>query len=233
MLGHQGCGLAQNIVHHGLGLAYGEAADAIAGKVHLRQLLHTHFAQIGEHAPLHNAEEGLVLTGVGLLAALSPATGAQRGALGIFVIRRIGNAFVKGHGDICAQGLLHMGGDFGREELLAAINVGAEHYALLRDFAHGAQAEDLEAAAIGEHALFVVHEFVQTASLLHQLVAGAQEQMIGVGQDHLTAHVIQLFGREGFDGGLRAHGHEHRGFKGAVGRVQAAQTGAATAAFFN
>ena len=60
-----------------------------------------------------------------------------------------------------------------------------------------------------------------------------QEQMVGVGQNHLAAHVIQLFRRESFDGGLSTHRHEHGGFKGAVGRVQTSQAGATAAAFFN
>ena len=91
----------------------------------------------------------------------------------------------------------------------------------------------MEATAVGEHALFIVHKFVQAAGLLHQLVTRAQEQVIGVGQNHLATHVVKLLRREGFDGGLGSHGHEHGGFKGAVGRMQTSQAGAATAAFFN
>ena len=88
-----------------------------------------------------------------------------------------------------------------------------------------AQAEDLEAARVGEDRARPGHELVQTAQLADQLVAGTQKQVIGVGQDDLGVEFVgQVALQNAFDGGLRAHRHEDRRFDDAVRGVE--QSGA-------
>ncbi len=53
-------------------------------------------------------------------------------------------------------------------------------------------------------------------------MSGTQIKMISVGEDDFRAEIFERLLGKGFDGGLRAHGHEERSFDGAVGRGQAA-----------
>ena len=110
--------------------------------------------------------------------------------------------------------------------------MGGEVDALLLDLAQGGQGEDLEAAGVGEHGAVPGHEFVQTAALLHQLVAGTQVQVIGVGKLHLTADVLQVLGAQrALDGTLGAHIHKYGGLDRAVGAGEFAPTGLALGLF--
>jgi hypothetical protein len=49
------------------------------------------------------------------------------------------------------------------------------------------QAEDLESPAIGQHGSIPVHEGVQAAKFLDQLRAGAQHEVVSVGEYDLRA----------------------------------------------
>ena len=67
-------------------------------------------------------------------------------------------------------------------------------------------------------------QLMKRCSPLHApdgLVAGAQIQMIGVAENDLGAQRLEHVLRNGFDGALRAHGHEDRRFDGLVGQVDA------------
>ena len=74
---------------------------------------------------------------------------------------------------------------------------------------------------------------MQAAHLLDHIVAGAQMQMIGVGQLDLAADVLEIKGAEpALDGRLGAHVHKHRCLHhAAVGAAELAPPGAAL--FFN
>ena len=63
---------------------------------------------------------------------------------------------------------------------------------------------------------------MKPAELADQFVAGTQIEMIGVGEDDFRAELFECFLRQGFDGSLRAHGHEERSLDGAVGGGEAA-----------
>ena len=224
MLRHEGHHLVQHLVHDLLGLAHGESADAEAGQIQLRHLLGALDAQIGVERALHDAEQRLILPRLGLHAALQPAQRAVHRVPGAIVVAGIGRTFVKLHGDVRAQRLLNLHGDLRRDEALAAVQVGAELHALVVQLAQIRQRKHLESAAVGEDRAIPVHEGMQSARLLHQLLARAQVQVVGVGQDDLRAAVLQLVGRHGLDAGLGAHGHEDGRFDHAVGRVQPAAT---------
>ena len=65
------------------------------------------------------------------------------------------------------------------------------------------------------------HEFVQAAHVPDELVPGADVQVVGVGQLHLAAQVLQVLGGEApFYGGHGAHVHKGRGLDRAVGRCE-------------
>ena len=89
-------------------------------------------------------------------------------------------------------------------------------HALLLDLAQAGEREDLESAGIGEDRLIPAHKFVQPARLLDQLLAGADVQVIGVGEDDLRADLVQFARGRPLDGRLRAHRHEDRSLDVAV-----------------
>ena len=77
-------------------------------------------------------------------------------------------------------------------------------HALLCDLAHSSQREDLKAAA--------VRQYSQLASLFDQLCAGTQEQVVGIREDDLRAHVFEFFGCDSLDCRLCADRHKNRRF---------------------
>ena len=83
-----------------------------------------------------------------------------------------------------------------------------------------AQAEDLVAAAVGEHRPRPADEAVQAAAPGDELVAGPQVEVIGVAQDDFRAEVLEVPRREGLDRPARADRHERRRLHVAVGGPQ-------------
>src|SRR5688500_8585646 len=92
--------------------------------------------------------------------------------------------------------------------------------ALLADRAPFGEAEDLEAAAVGQQRLRPANEAMETAAPSDQLVARAQEQVVGVAEDDLGAELLQVAMERGFDRALGAHRHEGRCLHDAVRRLE-------------
>ena len=154
-------------------------------------------------------------------ACCGPAEGALHALAGVLVSDGIFGTLVERHADIAAEGQLHVDGGFRGEGVEIAIEVRLENHALIGDLPQAAEAEDLEAAGIGENCVGPGHEAVQSAHFADELVAGAQEKMIGVGEEDLDAEVLgEVALAESFDGGLRSHRHEYRGFDGPVRGVE-------------
>ena len=84
------------------------------------------------------------------------------------------------------------------------------------------QAEELEAAAVGQDRPVPAHEAVQAAQVADHLLAGPQGQVIGVGQHHLGPGLAELVDFQPFDAGLGGHGHEGGQIDRAVGRRERA-----------
>ena len=82
--------------------------------------------------------------------------------------------------------------------------------AVFVDGAQRGEREHLKAAGVGEDRPVPLHELVQAAQLANQLVAGPEVQVIGVGEDHLRVHRVQIVGVERLHRGERAHRHERR-----------------------
>ena len=127
--------------------------------------------------------------------------------------RRRLDALVKDHGDIRSEGDLDIDRVLGREEVFAAIEVGAELHAFGRNFAKGAETEDLKAARVGQHGSVPAHESMDATHAPDELVAGPEVQMVSVGEDDLRALAVgaDLFEdalRDGLHGGGGSDWHE-------------------------
>ena len=219
-------GVFQDVIHQVMRLAHRETADGQAIKGHGRNFLGASLAQVLVHAALHDAKHAAVRSRMRLDTALGPSGRPRGGLVRILIVRRIGDAFIKGHGDVTAQIFLGMNGHLRRKELFRAVQERAEMHALFRDFSHSSQAEYLESAAISQDALGPIHEMMQLARFLDQLCARAQEEMIGIRQDDLRSHILQFFRRHGLHRRLRPYGHEHRCFKCTMWRVEKARASA-------
>ena len=118
------------------------------------------------------------------------------------------DTLVKGHDDVGAKGVFDFHDGFRCEKMLGTVEMGAEKHALFCDLAQIAEAEHLEAAAVGEDRTIPVHEAVETAELTNKLMPWPQIQVIGIGKNDLRFCIFELIGRQGLDGGLGADRHE-------------------------
>ena len=155
-------------------------------------------------------------------AALGPQVGASQRLDVVGVIAGRGT-LVQHHGDVRAQLLLHLDDQLGCEAVLRAVEVGAKGGPVVVHPPQLLQGKDLEAAAVGEDGPFPAHEAMQPAQAGDSVGAGAQVQVVGVGQDHGGVQLHQLAGREALDRGLGAHGTVQGGGQIAVGRVHQAR----------
>ena len=214
----------------GSGLADGEAADGVTVGVEIEELSSAVGAEVGEHGALDDGEAERFAGGSGAVVRISlagPADGPVGGGSGGFVAGGIFEALVEDHHDVAAEGELDIDGGFGGEHVRVAVEVGSEENAFFGDLAEGVEAEDLESAGIGENSAGPGHKFVESAELTDGFVAGAEEEVIGVGQDDFGVEVVEeLGGEDAFDRCLSANGHEDRGFDGAVGGVEDTGSGA-------
>ena len=99
--------------------------------------------------------------------------------------------------------------------------------AIVGNFAQRTEGEDLKAAGVSEEGARPTHEFVQTAHAADGFVAGAEIEVVGVGEEDFDAEVVgEVALVESFDGGLGANGHEDRGLDDTVRGVEEAGAGA-------
>ena len=166
-------------------------------------------SQVRLNAALHDPKESLVAASLGFEANLRPAVSPLHGELAIFMVVGIGT-FVECHDDIRAEVLLDSNGTLRREAMRRAVDVTLEGHAFIVDLAGLRQREDLKAARIGEHGMRPAHEAMQTTQPGTHIVAGAQVEMIGVGEHKRGAQILDLGGRERLDRCLRANGREDR-----------------------
>ena len=107
----------------------------------------------------------------------------------------------------------------------AAVDMGAEGDALVRDVAQLGLAQDLKTARVGEDHAVVAHEAVQAAGRAYDLDSGAQVEVVAVGEDGPGAERGQVLPGEGLDGGLCRDGHEDRGLDLPVRGLQDSRAG--------
>ena len=114
---------------------------------------------------------------------------ARRCSRGRRVVRR---AFVEHHRDVRAEHALDFHRFLRAEKQRRAVEVRAEFDAVRFDFADFGEAEDLEAAAVGENRLFPIHEPVQPAGGADDVEPGPDVEVIGVAEDDLRAHLAAV-----------------------------------------
>ena len=152
------------------------------------------------------------------LAPGQPAEGALAGLLHIVIGGGVFHALVKGHGNVGPQVGLDLHALLRPHKDPPAVDVGGEGHPLLPDLPPAGQGEHLKAAAVGEDGAIPAHELMKSSHLPHHIVAGAQVQVIGVGELDLAADLLQVQGgHRPLDGGQGAHVHKDRGLGGAVG----------------
>lgn len=104
-----------------------------------------------------------------------------------------------------------------------AIQVRAECDALVRHVLEVAQAEDLEAARVGQNRAGPRHESMKAAHSPNQLMPGPQIEMVGVGEQNLNVETFEVLLGLAFDGRGRADGHERRRLDDAMRGRKASQ----------
>ncbi len=102
-------------------------------------------------------------------------------------------------------------------------------YALFAALAQMVERVELKAPRIGEDGTVPAHEAMQAAELRDHVLAGPEVEVIGVRQDPVHAHPLQLLGREAADHRVGPHRKEGRRVELAVGRVQTADARGALA----
>ncbi len=109
----------------------------------------------------------------------------------------------------------------------AAVEVRSKRHAVVVDLAQVLQREDLKAAGVGQQRPVPLHEVMQPAHPRDEFIAGAQVEMIGVGQDERRAEFFQIARRHTLHGRRRADGREDGRGNIAVRGVEHSGAGAA------
>src|SRR5215471_14921846 len=86
----------------------------------------------------------------------------------------------------------------------------AEIYSLLADLPEIAEAENLKTAGVRKQRPLPAHEFVESTQVAHQLVPGAQIEMVGVAENDLRAQLFQHILRNALHRSSSSHRHEDR-----------------------
>ena len=121
---------------------------------------------------------------------------------------RIGRTFIQAHHDITVQAGLDGHSAFRFQAMAGTIDMGLKGNAIFIHFAELGQGKNLETAAVCEDWATPATELVQPAERLHDSVARAQCQMIGVAQDHGGARRFQLSDLHTLDRAQRSDRHK-------------------------
>ena len=176
-------------------------------------------AQVRVDAALDDAEEGLVGARMGGPAAYGPGVRAYERLRDVVPVQGV-SAFVERHSDVGPQSFLDVDDAFGREAVGGAVDVAAKGDAVGVELAAVGEAEDLIAAGIGQDRSLPAHEAVQASRTFDQLVAGAEVEMVGIGQHEGGAELGKVARFERLDVGGGAHGGKGRHLHGTVGGVK-------------
>ena len=237
ILGHMRLHHVDDAVHILGGFTHGKTADGVTLTGDLGDSLHMLDAEILICAALVDAEEHLIFVdGLGEAvetvhlnaATLQPADGTGGGLLDVLIGGGVLHALIKGHGDGGGQVGLDLHALLGAHKDALAVDVGGKSHAFFGDLAERCQREYLETAAVGEDGTGPIHELVESAHIMDQLVAGTIVEVVGVGQLDLTVNVIEQFngGDTALDGGAGTHVHENGGLDVTVNGVEHASAGA-------
>jgi hypothetical protein len=96
-----------------------------------------------------------------------------------------------------------------------------ERDALFPDLPEACQGKHLKTAAVSQDRAVPEHEFMKTSHFVHDIVAGAKMQVIGVAESHLGADRTQIFGgKAAFDRCRGGNIHKARRLDGTVHRLE-------------
>src|SRR5688500_7538014 len=96
------------------------------------------------------------------------------------------------------------------------IQMGLKAGAFFGNLAHGAETENLIAAAVGQNRSMPTHKSMPPTHLAHDLVSRSEVPMIRVGEKYLAAYLAQSPRQHAFYRGLGAYRHECRRFNDGV-----------------
>ena len=172
--------------------AHGEAPDGESVERQARQSFRALPAEILEAGALHDAEERLGRVPARGEAACGPALGEvhRRGCAGVVRGRR--DALIHRHHDVAADGLLDGDAPLGAQQDTRAVDVAAEHRALFGDRAVPGEGEHLESTRVGQHRAAPLHELVYAPETREHLGTGAEQQVVGVREQHGRAGCRQV-----------------------------------------
>jgi len=122
------------------------------------------------------------------------------------------------HDHVGAQVALDLYHRLGREESARAIDVRLELDAVFIDGAEPCERENLKSSRVGKDRAVPAHEFVESAHLADDLVAGAKMQVVRVPENHGSAHLHEVVGIECLHRGESSDRHECRSLHIAVRR---------------
>ncbi len=224
--GEQLGGARHDVGALGARVADGEAADREPVERVLGQEAGRLVPPLGHQAALHDREQRLLRSRPGRERSQRPAVGpVHRGADRRRLLGR-GEADVERHHHVGPDGGLHLDRPLRGEEVRALVHVAAEAGALLGHGAVAREREDLEPTGVREHRAVPPHEAVDPAGAAEQGGAGAEQQVVGVREDHLRAGRPEVVRGEARDGRARADRHERGSLdRAARGRDRAAARG--------
>ena len=102
-------------------------------------------------------------------------------------IGRILGALIERHTNVRTESDLHIHRMFRRKKMAAAVEMGTEPDALVRDLAQLRQTVNLKAARVAEHGSRPTHESMQTAHAPDRFMSRAQIQMVCIPKNDLRA----------------------------------------------
>ncbi len=109
--------------------------------------------------------------------------------------------------------------------------MGRKGNAFIRYGTQARQTKDLKTAAVRKDGFVPVHKGMQTAPPGNHIIAGPQVKMIGVAQNNLGVHGIQIMRVKAFYRPKGSNGHEDGSLDAAVGRDERACSGCSIRGF--
>ena len=207
-----------------------QAADCISVQIQLTDLLCMLDTDIFVDRTLVNTKEHLMLIDRIrqavqschlVFAAMQPSCRTLYRTLDIFSFCHTGRTLIKCHGDRGRQIGLDLHALFRSHENLSAVYMGIEIYAFFFDLSKTRQRKYLKSTGVCQDRFVPYHKFMQSAHLFYNLITRSYVKVIGVGQLHLCADLLQILGRYcSLDCCCRSDIHKNRGLYHAMHGVK-------------
>jgi hypothetical protein len=208
--------------HFGFRFADANPADGVTVEFEGDERFGAFFAEMWVDAALDDAEDHLA-GGARLFAAFGgPTHSAFDGGAKFTRGAGVRRAIVEDHRYIGAEFALNLHRFFRAQEQERAIEMRTEFDAVSFDFADSGEAEDLEAAAVGQDRELPIDEVVKATCGADDVHPGTDMEMIGVAEDDLSTQFAEFAWVDGFDAALGADRHEDGSVDNAVGSRKAA-----------